>query len=198
MPVRGQAEHISDRMTSRNGRNRRPISCLPCRGRKYVAPAMIPSILLIHPTRLRCDRALPACGNCVNRGDITSCCYVPRKSDSRTKLQETSSLSDAAQARIDQLESLVFTLLKNDQQRQRQVETPSSRIEVENSRNGEGEIEHEESDCPVVTHETDKRVESGVTRSQSAINIGADYKQSLSVDDGHWSLLLNEVRRVPD
>lgn len=159
-----------------------------CHSGKY------PVLSVDFPTRLRCDRALPACGNCVNRGDITACCYVPRKSETRTKPQEPSSLSDTAQSRIDHLESLVLTLLKNDQQRQRQVETPSSCIEVGNDGNDEdGDVENNGSESHGDTQSTDKQMTTSVTGSHTAINIGADHKQSLSVDDGHWALLLNEV-----
>jgi hypothetical protein len=142
-------------------------------------------------TRLRCDRALPACGNCVNRGDITACCYVPRKSETRSKPQEPPNLSDAAQARIDHLESLVLSLLKSDQRRQRQVETPSSCIEIENDANEDEENHASEAqqDTPV----SDKQMPTSVARPSPALNISADHKQSLSVDDGHWALLLNEV-----
>ncbi|MCJ1472177.1 hypothetical protein MMC13_000824, partial [Lambiella insularis] len=147
--------------------------------------------------RLRCDRALPACGNCVNRADITACCYVPRESAPGTKSQDVSSLSDNAQGRIDHLERLVLTLLKGQKESQAQVATPASSEATNN-------VGHYD---PAGHNDTDQEKDEGLdniheepttsfVRPNSAIKINADYKQSLSVDEAHWSLLLNEIRDV--
>ena len=142
--------------------------------------------------RLRCDRALPACGNCVNRGDITACCYVSRKPEPRPKPQELSNLSDSAQARIDHLEQLVLTLLKNSRSTQNQVRTPSTSVDA----NPDGNLEEADADH----HErdehgnTDKQTTTILAKSGAVISISSDLKERLSVNEAHWALLLNEVR----
>lgn len=94
----------------------------------------------------------------------------------------------------------MLSLLKSDQQRQRQVETPSSCIEVENDRNNEAEEEEEvdtrESESNQDMPSFDKHMTTSIATSNTSFNISADHKQSLSVDDGHWALLLNEVGRI--
>lgn len=138
---------------------------------------------------------MPACSNCVNRGEITACCYVSRKPESRVKPQQSLDLSEPVQRKIDHLERLVHTLLKNHQYTQGQIDTPSSYIDAEN----------DENDIPVDTDKSDlehyaepgstnRRTTTGLVNLNDAIKISADYKQSLSVDEAHWALLLNEVR----
>lgn len=69
-------------------RNRKPISCTSCRERKYVQCVHPHSVALgCHFLvsscvacayvlfRLRCDRSLPACSNCLSRQESGSCDY---------------------------------------------------------------------------------------------------------------------------
>lgn len=125
--------------------------------------------------RLRCDRAVPACGNCVNRGDITLCCYVARKPEIRPNPQD---VSDSSQARIDHLEQLVHMLLKNTQSLQNQISSPSTSIDHDLHEDDEGD-----------QGETTILAEPG-----TVINITSEFRERLSVNEAHWALLLNEVR----
>lgn len=136
---------------------------------------------------------MPACGNCVNRGEITACCYVARKAESRTKSQESSVPADAGQDRIDRLEQLVFTLLKNGQHSQRQVNTPSSGIDVDHDTISDNIfVETSDQEHLGVSGVHDKRATDSLAGSNTVITIGADFKQPAS-DEAHWALLLNEV-----
>ena len=144
--------------------------------------------------RLRCDRALPACGNCVNRGDITICSYVSRKPEARAKPQELPDLSDSAQARIDHLEQLVLTLLKNSQSAQNQVHTPSTSVDAGPDGNfEEADADHRERD---EYGNTDNRTTTILAGSGTASSINFDLKERLSVNEAHWVLLLNEVPNI--
>lgn len=64
-------------------RNRKPLSCASCRTRKYAA--QLPSLLYLSnltcnlSNRLRCDRSLPACSNCMSRSEAASCDYSMTK-----------------------------------------------------------------------------------------------------------------------
>lgn len=145
---------------------------------------------------MRCDRALPACSNCVNRGDITTCSYTSRKPDSRTKPQPSPDLSETAHGKIDRLERLVLTLLKNQQQTQGQVD---KYVDAENDE------EYDHADMDKSDQEShgkpgpiNQRTTTGLVNSSTAIKISADYKQCLSIDEAHWALLLNEVRDTKD
>lgn len=125
--------------------------------------------------RLRCDRAVPACGNCVNRGDITLCCYVARKPETRPNPQD---ISDSSQARIDHLEQLVHMLLKNTQSLHNQISSPSTSIDHDHRGYDEGD----HGDTTILA-------EPG-----TVINITSEFRERLSVNEAHWALLLNEVR----
>jgi len=146
-------------------------------------------------TRLRCDRALPACGNCVNRGDITACRYDSRRAESRPELPASSDPSYSAQARIDHLEQLVLTLLKESRSTQNQVNSSPARIDARlDGRLTEADANDHERDKHGATGPPDKQTTTALARSGTVININTDYKERLSVDEAHWTLLLNEVR----
>lgn len=151
--------------------------------------------------RLRCDRALPACGNCVNRGDITACCYVARKPEARSRPEELSLVSDRAQARIDHLEQLVLTLLKTSRSKQNQVNTPSTSVDVDVDVDVDADVTLEEADVDHYNERdapgTDNQTTTISTRPVTVINITSDLKERLSVNEAHWALLLNEVGAPP-
>lgn len=132
---------------------------------------------------MRCDRALPACGNCVNRGDITACYYVSQRSES----YQPSNQPDNAQARIDHLEQLVLTLLKNNRSEQNQINTPSTSVDVQNEHN------HEEIDLTNEGKEDEIERTTTALPKSNIININADHKERLSVNEAHWAMLLNQV-----
>ncbi len=149
--------------------------------------------------RLRWDRALPACGSCINRGESTACCYAARKTDFRPKPQEPSTLSEAGQDRIDRLERLVLALLKNGRQSPRQGETPSTGVD----------IDHDTTSDQTFVESHDQEYFGGdpglhntivtppLSFSHTVIGNGADCKKSGSMDEAHWALLLNEVSNIP-
>jgi len=145
-------------------------------------------------SRLRCDRAVPACGNCVNRGDITACGYLSRRPEPRPNSQELPNLSDSAQARIDHLEQLVLTLLKNSRSAQNQLHTPSTSVDADPDGNlGEAGADHHERD----EHgNTDKQTPPILAKPGTVSSINFDLKERLSVNEAHWALLLNEVRNT--
>ncbi|KAJ9635605.1 hypothetical protein H2204_005779 [Knufia peltigerae] len=173
-PVRGQADR-NDGTGGRNARVRRPISCLPCRTRK-----------------LRCDRAVPACGNCVNRGEITSCCYVARKNEVRAKPQESQELSSTAtQSRIDHLEQLVLTLLKTQQRTRDSPDSISSNGEVEDS-----SIYDRIATDSGILKTGEQRVTGRLVKASNASQAAGNHKHSTVVDEAHWTLLLNEIGEV--
>ncbi|KPI40836.1 putative transcriptional regulatory protein [Cyphellophora attinorum] len=146
---------------------RRPISCLLCRARK-----------------LKCDHALPACGNCVNRGDITACRYVPRKNEARATALQVSDLPGAAQAKIDNLERLLITFMSSQQQPKTLLDTPPGSSATESfDVDGSG-------NSPV------RQTTFSSAAPETGLRISADYKQSSSVDHAHWALLLDEIEDV--
>lgn len=145
--------------------------------------------------RLKCDRAVPACGNCVHREEVASCCYALRKTESSPRQQEALEMPTASQGRIDQLEQLVHMLMKERQHTQRPANSQTPRSddgftiqssdhnmleagEPESIETGEEEIHHRVQDS---------------ARQSTLLDIKADYRQSRSIEEAHWALLLNEV-----
>ncbi|KAL2441829.1 hypothetical protein ABEF95_016648 [Exophiala dermatitidis] len=150
------------------------------------------------PSRLKCDRDMPACGNCVNRGEITACCYVARKVASRPQPQGPSNPSDSAQCRIDHLEQLVLGLLENGQRNQGQTDTPSGRVEVDQHARSENPP-MEPYDQDIVGERgshNNARVTPALPTSRTAFAIGANCKRSTAANEAHWALLLNEISEV--
>lgn len=148
---------------------------------------------------MRCDRTLPACGNCVKRGEITFCSYIFQKAKARPKLQEYSESSDTTQGRIDQLEQLVLTLLENHRHAQTVVDP------VSNGRDAEIDMTYANTsgdNCGSATHKDitleHDRIPISLGTLNTSMKINATYKQHQSVDEAHWALLLNEVRNIKD
>lgn len=146
-------------------------------------------VLINIQSRLRCDRAVPACGNCVNRGEITSCCYVARKNEVRAKPQESQELSSTAtQSRIDHLEQLVLTLLKTQQRTRDSPDSISSNGEVEDS-----SIYDRIATDSGILKTGEQRVTGRLAKASNASQAAGNHKHSTVVDEAHWTLLLNEV-----
>ncbi|KAJ9602582.1 hypothetical protein H2200_012775 [Cladophialophora chaetospira] len=80
--------------------------------------------------------------------------------------------SDSSQARIDHLEQLVHTLLKNTRSLQNQINSPSS-------------IDDDDTDHTTI-----------LAKAGTVINISSEFKERLSVNEAHWALLLNEIGEV--
>lgn len=148
-------------------------------------------------TRLKCDRALPACGSCVNRGEISTCDYASRKPDRVGRSQESKEPPNSAQDRIDHLEQLVLGLIQaNRTTTQPQVATPVSNDDVHtaeranligfqgNSSTISGDIDIGYPGSP------------GFEASSGPVNVKAGHSQRVSIDTAHWDILLNDVRQA--
>jgi hypothetical protein len=143
-------------------------------------------------SRLRCDHALPSCGQCVSRGDITACRYVRRKNEARGAVSGPAAPPDATSAsKIDNLERLLLNFVKGQQQNAPQddahfeqgADDVSSPLEVYGA---------ELQDAPSMTRNVPATSEASPT-----ISIAADHRQASSVDQAHWALLMNEVSLIP-
>ena len=143
--------------------------------------------------RLKCDRAIPACGNCVHRGDITDCRYASRKTTLRKPSPELAELSKTTQGRIDHLEHLVLTLLKDRGRDNRQLATPASFVHTEDGQSDNHramEDSHSEAYTPTQGRHD---APTGDATSTPIINLSSDFRQPQALDETHWALLLNEV-----
>ena len=110
--------------------------------------------------------------------------------------QQSLELSEAAQKKVDHLERLVRSLLESQQSTQGQVETPSSCMDVENDEKDDEADNRSEHESHVEPRTPNQSTTAGQAYLNTPIKIGADYKQSLSIDEAHWALLLNEVRNI--
>lgn len=105
-----------------NKRNRLPVSCLPCRTRKYLLA--VPGYLDTTDAtvyRLKCDKGHP-CDSCTKRGDESSCSYRNDPTAARSKTLANGNTS-RAQERLHHLEGLVMQLLQSG--------TPSKIVSVQ-------------------------------------------------------------------
>ena len=145
--------------------------------------------------RLKCDRAVPACGNCVHREEVASCSYALRKTESSPRLQEPLETPAASQGRIDQLEQLVHMLMKERQHTQAfprsQASRPDDCVSIQSS--DHTLLEPGEAELPENGQTDIYRHIGGSAKQSSFLDIKADYRQSRSIEEAHWALLLNEV-----
>ncbi|KAK5705674.1 hypothetical protein LTR17_021454 [Elasticomyces elasticus] len=137
-------------------------------------------------TGLKCDRTLPACGNCLHRGDIAACDYALRRTGPASNVQGTTDLTNGAQAQIDRLEKIVLALLKNSPSAPSYLATPSASVDADADLDASPEqpaandLDHDDS-CDV---------------NPQALKIAKltfDAKERHSVNESQFSLLLNEV-----
>ena len=132
----------------------------------------------------------------MNRGDITACYYFSRKPEPHPKQPRTKpsslAVSDSGQARIDHLEQLVLTLLKETRLKQNQIHTPSTSVDADHDESLEdANADHDR--CVDACRPSETLTSTLGVRSETVINPNADYKERLSVDGARWGMLLNEV-----
>lgn len=182
----GSDKHPSPVGTStRVQRNRKPVSCDPCRHKKY-GPLTIWPTCLADSHRLKCDRALPACSSCLARSDISSCTYQHRRPGTQRHWPLSHTSSTSTHARIDQLESLLRKAIeKCSSQNVASVLDPLSQSCDTTPTNvlayGSGN--------PIMTIQLDEHL-----NLDDVLRIQDDSKQSSSTDGGHWDALLGRVR----
>ncbi|KAK3633285.1 hypothetical protein LTR56_015853 [Elasticomyces elasticus] len=158
-----------DRASTRTSRKRRPVSCFPCQNRK-----------------LKCDRTLPACGNCLHRGDIAACDYASRKTGPASQAQRTTDLTNDAQAQIDRLEKIVLALLKNSPTAPSHLATPSASVDTDADRDASVE------EVAATSHAYDHSGDADLQALKTP-DLRFDAKERHSVNEAQFSLLLNEV-----
>ncbi|KAK5170545.1 uncharacterized protein LTR77_005133 [Saxophila tyrrhenica] len=157
---------------------RKPLSCGPCRHRK-----------------LRCDRGVPACSNCVHRGDIIACSYAQRSrpTSGQPPRSPASGLDRNAQDKLDQLEKLVVSLF-DEKRNANQVVTPASTRDAGSS------------DGHVVSFDSQQAPErssgetprSVLSDSSAGAGLCGSSEPRWSVDEARWASLMNGINDVRD
>ena len=135
--------------------------------------------------RLRCDRGVPACSNCVHRGDIVECHYVRRDRPIAGRVPPSPSqpLDQNAQEKLDHLERLVVSLL-DEKRAGNQIATPPGSLAGQSSA-------HDGQQLSDLTH--DRSPQSVVDGSSPGSGLyGSDHAR-WSVDEARWASLLNGV-----
>ncbi|KAG9230604.1 fungal-specific transcription factor domain-containing protein [Amylocarpus encephaloides] len=162
-------------------RNRVPLSCGPCRGRK-----------------LKCNRSHP-CDNCTRRGDASSCSYAAPGSRKKNQSQGETTPDDM-QNRIDRLEGLVLSLMTNGAQsagpaaataavtRTQSDSTGSFASPLELDRDEDGMIKEED--------EGENSETECVTNSFGHLKVDSDKGKSLYVGESHWHSVLADITEV--
>ncbi|EAS33271.3 C6 transcription factor [Coccidioides immitis RS] len=161
-------------------RNRVPLSCAPCRNRK-----------------LKCNRAVP-CENCVKRGDALSCTYAQpnaRRRNHGSQLQLGT--PDDMQSRIDRLESLVLSLMRNGSQstgaapvREGRSGDPGFSSLHDRHRSG---LSGDDREATARDEESDTEQ---VTKSFGIMKVDAQNQKSYYVSEAHWTSILNDIVEV--
>jgi hypothetical protein len=159
---------MSDRKIEK--RNRPPVSCNPCRTRKYVAlPRCIlgthdegsgdePELTL--DFRLKCNRALP-CDTCVKRGKEDICQYAPNAD--RTKAEAK---KGAVADQLKRLEDMIFSLTE-------QKTSPSASSTTQSS----STLEHTKADSASVPEDA----APGTTRF---------------TESNHWLSIIEDIKDI--
>ncbi|EER29738.1 Fungal specific transcription factor, putative [Coccidioides posadasii C735 delta SOWgp] len=161
-------------------RNRVPLSCAPCRNRK-----------------LKCNRAVP-CENCVKRGDALSCTYAQpnaRRRNHGSQLQLGT--PDDMQSRIDRLESLVLSLMRNGSQSTgaapvREGRSGDPGFSSLHDRHSSG-LSGDDREATARDEESDTEQ---VTKSFGIMKVDAQNQKSYYVSEAHWTSILNDIVEV--
>ncbi|KAF9894375.1 hypothetical protein FE257_007878 [Aspergillus nanangensis] len=160
-------------------RNRVPVSCAPCRGRK-----------------LKCNRGHP-CENCLKRGDGSSCSYAQANSRKKhSPLQSASSSPDDMQNRIDRLESLVLSLMTNGSQ---SAGPGAAMAAISGNSSSIGSAQHT-TDLDLDLDDDDGTggpEESDTEQLTKSIGImKVDNNKSYYISDAHWASVLQDITEV--
>ncbi|CAM1511818.1 Fc.00g093310.m01.CDS01 [Cosmosporella sp. VM-42] len=134
----------------------------------------------------------------LSESEVAMRSHVTRTDKVDTEVQESPDLTDtaAAQARIDNLEHIVRSLLESRQHAQGRVDTPSTGTtgttasDTDRSYGNAAGGDNNAGGRRPQENPTIQRT------SNTSIKIKADYKQHQAVDEGHWALLLNEIGEV--
>ncbi|KAM0497718.1 hypothetical protein ACHAP8_006566 [Fusarium lateritium] len=170
-------------------RNRVPLSCYPCRTRKYVH--LDPTI----PTK--CDRSHP-CSNCTKREGMntSSCSYATPVSRKKNQSQGDSSPDDM-QNRIDRLEGLVLSLMHGGAN----IDAASAAAAGAATRSAtdsgsSAKVEREDENAMTYDEEENSDEEDGLATSLGFLKVDTDKGKSLYVGQEHWHTILADISEV--
>lgn len=127
----------------------------------------------------------------MNRGDITECCYVPRKPGKRAEARER---QDAApeirngDARLERLERLVLSLAKHNGIDDQALLHSSDSSVTRNKETSSSIERHTE-----LQHLDTNLLDSRATELNRVIQNPVSNNRCVSVDEAPWVTLLNEV-----
>ena len=102
-----------------------------------------------------------------------------------------------AQAKIEGLERLLLNFIETHQSNKTRLNTPLESMHADNQSAQPMELSGSIPANQDEARKSDGQAISRLSKSKATISINADYKQSLSVDQAHWALLLNEVSGPP-
>ena len=190
-------------------RNRIPLSCAPCRTRKYVttptsdaeryARNALAVMMFLTLARLKCNRQQP-CDNCTKRGDVTSCSYATpgaRKKQSNTSSSGSSPVD--MQQRVERLESLLLSFATNGPQALGPAAAQRAlSMSTENTSSNEYTPDNEV-DMTGNSEGNNMRRSMGVDESETeqvAESLGVmkvDNGKAMYWGDSHWSTIMGEV-----
>ncbi|KAH6610886.1 n-terminal binuclear zn cluster-containing [Trichoderma cornu-damae] len=186
-------------------RNRVPLSCYPCRTRKYVFISGLsrdesPWLQRANNERhlfSKCDRNHP-CSNCTKRegNDTTSCSYAAPAT--RKKSQNLVDASpDDMQNRIDRLEGLVLSLMHGGANIDPASAAAAGRAaSTSQSLTDSGCSAKVGRDEGVTMAEDDSDVEEGLAASLGVLKVDHDQGKSLYVGQEHWHTILADITEV--
>jgi len=137
---------------------------------------------------------VPACTNCVHRGDIVECSYNPRNHqiDGRPPRSPAQPLDRSAQDKLDHLERLVVGLLEEKRVGD-QVATPANTLDASSTADHSFVLESFQDAGP--QHNTEARAVA--SNSSPGISLCGNDEPRQSIDEARWASLLNGVRRPP-
>ncbi|EED20036.1 conserved hypothetical protein [Talaromyces stipitatus ATCC 10500] len=149
-------------------RNRKPVSCTPCRQRK-----------------LRCDQALPVCDSCVRRGIVMSCSYQYRRVGLQRHWSSSHGNSSSVQSRMDRLEQLILALMN---QKGPSVGDPANNLVITHR-----DVQAPRYEVPKEELLSNRRVGPTTTR---IFRTDTDNGVPYTVGEAPWAALLNEIHEV--
>lgn len=176
-------------------RNRPPVSCEPCRTRKYVyiftsENSAAWDYMLTQGYRLKCNRGLP-CDACARRGLSSHCSYAANASRNKPAPSKPRELKD----RLNTLESLVSSFLSGDPAIRPEVPTPND------SATGRGEIVASSAGGENGSVKQGLAL-GGTGGGEDALTPETPHLQETVdgqvnyIDPGHWLSILDDIKEV--